>query len=211
MKEWKGGVHVHVTPISPVTADRSFHAALLSKGPGTMSFRTDDRPGTSQSNHAGFQVNLRGEWKGAASIVCNSHCLGARIVESHDGGDAHTLTVTPSVWRPGALVTVRFGANARVHHLAHASLVTDNTTWAATPTATVASTLGPRATAATIGVRGARRCSRSPNAAPSTSRRARRRLAPPRPPPPPRPPRAPRAAVQPRSSRRTRAAGFRRT
>ena len=113
---WRVDMPVHVVFNGQATINRVFHARQIFNRGSEATFLTDARPGNSQAGAVGFQLNVRGRWAGG-QVTCNSHCAGADVQQQ-----GNVLTVTPSVWRPHAHITVHIGPNARVVRLAHASL-----------------------------------------------------------------------------------------
>ena len=113
---WRVDMPVHVVFNGQATINRVFHARQVFNRGAEATFLTDARPGNSQAGAVGFQLNVRGRWAGG-QVTCNSHCAGADV-QQH----GNVLTVTPSVWRPHAHITIHIGPNARVVRLAHASL-----------------------------------------------------------------------------------------
>ena len=114
--KWRADMPVHVVFNGQASITRAFHARQIFSRGAEGTFLTDPRPGNSQAGAVGFQLNVRGRWAGG-QVTCNSHCAGADV-QQH----GNMLTVTPSVWRPHAHITIHIGPNARVVRLAHASL-----------------------------------------------------------------------------------------
>ena len=114
--KWRADLPVHVEFSGEASISRVFHARQIFNRGTEATFLTDARPGNSQAGATGFQLNVRGSWAGG-HVTCNSPCAGANV-EQH----GNLLTVTPSVWRPHARITLHIGRNTRVVRLAHASL-----------------------------------------------------------------------------------------